>query len=183
MDPVIIILLLFILFCLFMVYYTSHLKSKAKKELSKLKDDRQASLVMTLNHFNGLPIAENTPTQILSCPNEYEFLANNTSFKLDKNKIQDISITNDVEIQKSYSSSVGGAIGGAVLFGPLGAMIGGRAKEKTSRIINSYLIFTYLDNNEIKYIAFNCSNVFNANKFVKEFKQNGKNKISTTVNL
>ena len=161
-----------------MVYYTSHLKSKTKKELSKLKDDRHASLVMTLNHVNGLPIAENTITQIFSCPNEYEFLANNTSFKLDKSKVQDLSITNDVEIQKSYSSNVGGA----VLFGPLGAMIGGRAKEKTSRIINNYLIFTYSDNNEIKYIAFHCSSISNANKFIKEFRQNNHNK-STTVNL
>lgn len=183
MDPVIIVLFIFILFCLFMVYYTSHLKSKAKKELSNLKEEKQASLFMTLNHFNGLPIAENTITQIFSCPNEYEFLANNTSFKLDKNKVTDISITNDVEIQKSYSSSVGGAIGGAVLFGPLGAMIGGRAKEKTSRIINNYLIFTYLDNNEIKYIAFHCSSIVTANKFIKEFKQNSQNKTSTTVNL
>lgn len=183
MDPVIIVLLFFILFCLFMVYYTSHLKAKTKKKLSNLKNEKQASLVITLNHFNGLPIAENTITKIFSCPNEYEFLANNTSFKLDKNKVQDISITNDVEIQKSYSSSVGGAIGGAVLFGPLGAMIGGRSKEKTSRIINSYLIFTYSDNNEIKYIAFNCSNIYEANKFVKEFKQNNKNTKSTTVNL
>ena len=182
MDPVIIVLLVFIFFCLFMAYYTSHLKSKAKKELSNLKNERQASLVITLSHFNGLPIAENTMTQIFSCPNEYEFLANNTSFKLDKSKVQDISITNDVEIQKSYSSSVGGAIGGAVLFGPLGAMIGGRAKEKTSRIIRNYLIFTYSDNNEIKYIAFNCSSIKIANKFIKEFKQNNQNK-STTVNL
>ena len=182
MDPVIIVLLIFILFCLFMVYYTSHLKAKTKKELSKLKDDRHASLIMALNHFNGLPVAENTITQIFSCPNEYEFLANNTSFKLDKSKVQDISITNDVEIQKSYTSSVGGAIGGAVLFGPLGAMIGGRAKEKTSRTINNYLIFTYLDNNEIKYIAFHCSSISNANKFIKEFKQNNQNK-STIVNL
>ena len=60
MDPVIIVLLVFIFFCLFMAYYTSHLKSKAKKELSNLKNERQASLVITLSHFNGLPIAENT---------------------------------------------------------------------------------------------------------------------------
>ncbi len=183
MDPVVIILLIFIFFCLFMVYYTSHLKTKAKKEVSNLKNQRQASLFMALNHFNGLPIAENTLTQIFSCPNEYEFLANNTSFKLDKNKVTDISITNNVEIQKSYSSSVGGAVGGAVLFGPLGAMVGGRSKEKTSRIINNYLIFTYLDNNEIKYIAFHCSSVSIANKFIKEFKQNNQNTTSTTINL
>ncbi|MCI9015919.1 MAG: hypothetical protein HFJ53_01965 [Clostridia bacterium] len=157
--------------------------NKKLKKIENLKNQHQASLFMALNHFNGLSIAENTLTQIFSCPNEYEFWANNTSFKLEKNKVTDISITSNIDIQKSYSSSVGGTIGGAVLFGPLGAMIGGRTKEKTSRIINNYLIFSYLDNNEIKYIAFHCSSVFIANKFIKEFKKNNQNTTSTTINL
>lgn len=40
-------------------------------------------------------------------------------------------IKTDKEIQQQYVSSVGGAVGGAVLFGPLGAITGGRAKKKT----------------------------------------------------
>lgn len=182
MDPVVIVLSVFILFCLFMVYYTSHNQSKNKKNLSKLKDQKNASLFITLSHFYGLPIAENTLTQIFSCPNEYEFLANGNTFKLNKSKITDVTITNDVEIQKNNVSSIGGAIGGAILFGPIGAMIGGRSKEKTSKIVNSYLIFTFLDNNEIKYIAFNCTNDFKAQKIVKEFKQSNL-RAETTINL
>lgn len=182
MDPVVIVLLLFIIFCLFMVYYTSHKKSQAKKQLSNLKDEKNASIVITLLHFYGLPIAENIPVQIFSTPNDYEFSGANTSFKLDKNKVTDVTITTDVEIQKNNVSSIGGAVGGAILFGPIGAMIGGRSKEKTSKIVNSYLIFTFLDNNEIKYIAFNCTNNFQASKFVKEFKQNHTNE-KTIINL
>ena len=69
-----------------------------------------------------------------------------------------------------------------MLLGPVGAMIGGRAKEKTSKIIHSYLIFTFMDNGEIKYIAFNCTGDMNVYKFVKEF--NSKNhKKKTTINL
>ncbi len=182
MDPIVVILLVFILFCLFMIYYTSYQKSKIKKNLLNLKNERNATLFITLSHFYGLPIAENTITQIFSCSNEYEFLANNNSFKLAKEKVTDISITNDVDIQKNSVSSIGGAIGGAMLFGPVGAMIGGRAKEKTSKIIHSYLIFTFMDNGEIKYIAFNCTGDMNVYKFVKEF--NSKNhKKKTTINL
>ena len=96
--------------------------------------------------------------------------------------IADVAITNDVEIQKSNVSSIGGAIGGAVLFGPLGSMIGGRSKEKTSNIVTSYLVFTYLDHDEIKYISFNCTNDFKAMKFVKEFKQNNQ-KINSDIDL
>ena len=110
MDPVIIFFLIFISFCLFMIYYTSHQKSKIKKNILNLKNEKNATIFMTLSHFYGLPIAENTITQVLSCPNEYEFLANNNSFKLSKEKVTDISITNDVDIQKNNVSSIGSAI-------------------------------------------------------------------------
>lgn len=182
MDPVIVVLLIFILFCLVMVYYTSHQKSKIKKQIAISRDEKNATLFVTLSHFYGLPIAENITTQIFSCPNEYEFLANNNSFKLNKNKVTDVAITNDIEIQKNNVSSIGGAVGGALLFGPIGAMIGGRTKEKTSKIVNSYLIFTFLDNNEIKYVAFNCTGNTKAYKFVKEFKQY-HSQMSATINL
>lgn len=72
--------------------------------------------------------------------------------------------------------------GGAMLFGPVGAMIGGRSKQKTSKIIHSYLIFTFSDNDEIKYIAFNCTGNMKAYKFVKEFNSNSQEK-KTTINL
>lgn len=182
MDPVVVALLVFIAFCLFMVYYTSHKKSQAKKQITNLKKEKGATLFGTFTHFYGLPIAENILVQIFSSEDEYEFLAANTSFKLNKNKITDVSVTTDVEIQKSNVSSIGGAVGGAILFGPIGAMIGGRSKEKTSRVVNSYLIFTYMDDNEIKYVAFNCTGNIAAHKFVKEFKQNNP-KTNSTINL
>lgn len=72
--------------------------------------------------------------------------------------------------------------GGAMLFGPIGAMIGGRTKEKVSRTIHSYLIFTYTNNNEIKYIAFDCTGNRNVHKFIKEFNLNNHKK-KTTINL
>ena len=180
MDPVIIFFLIFIGFCLFMFFYTSSIKSKAKKNINKIKEEKNANLIISLTHFYGLPVAENTITQILSTPTEYEFIANNTSFKLRKQKVTDVTITTDVEIQKNNVSSIGGAIGGGLLFGPVGAMIGGRSKEKTSKIVNYYLIFTYFDNNEIKYLSFNCTNNLSAYKFTKEFnntKDNSTNNI------
>ena len=44
------------------------------------------------------------------------------------------------------------------MFGPLGAMIGGRVKEKKSKTINIYWIFTYTSENELKYIALDLTN-------------------------
>ena len=147
----IISLIIIIAFCAIIGSY-----NKKAKKVKKIKQDKNASLFITLLHYSGLPVAQNIYTKIFSKPNEYEFCANNMTFKLLKEKVTDVAITNDVEIQKSNVSSIGGAIGGAFLFGPLGSMIGGRSKEKTSNIVTSYLVFTYLDHDEIKYISFNC---------------------------
>lgn len=59
------------------------------------------------------------------------------------------------------------------MFGPLGAIIGGRAKTEKSKIASSYLIITYLNNQEeITYIGFDIGNNFSsATKLVKEFRE------------
>ena len=73
----------------------------------------------------------------------------------------------DVEIQKQYVSSVGGAVGGYMLFGGLGAMIGGRAKERETAKTEYYLIITYRKNDELAYISFKADNQWTAEKFVE----------------
>lgn len=161
------------------IAYSIDKRNKIKKKRKDERKEKNASLAITLPIFQGLPIAENTLCSILSCPTYYEFNANNTTFKLDKEKVQDVCIKTDREIQKNYVSSVGGAVGGAILFGPLGAIIGGRAKEKKNTTITSYLIFTYQKEQEIQYISFNATNSFAALKFVNEFKKNYTNKNST----
>lgn len=146
-------------------------------------NNKETMPTITLLHSKGLPIAENSVTQIFSYPDAYEFLANGNSFKLKKEKVTDISITTDIELQKTSVSSIGGAIGGGIVFGSIGAAIGGRSKEKTSRIINSYLVFTFLDYNEIKYLAFNCTGNLKANKFIKEFNKFNKNNSIKSIEL
>lgn len=156
--------------------------NKQAKIEKKVKQEKNASLFITLLHNKGLPVVQNVSTQIFSRPNEYEFCANNMTFILNKEKIIDVTMTNSVEIQKNNVSSFGGTVGGAMLLGPVGAMIGGRTKEKTSNVVTSYLVFTYLDNDEIKYISFDCTNNLKAIKFVKEFEKNNKKTISN-INL
>lgn len=104
-------------------------------------------------------------------------------FELEKNKITDMCIKTDREIEQQYVSSVGGAVGGAVLFGAVGAIIGGRAKKKTVKNeIHNYFIITY-QSPDIKYIGFEPIGyaTASANLYIDEFK---KNHISeTTVQL
>ena len=85
------------------------------------------------------------------------------------------------EIQREYNSSIGGAIGGAIAFGALGAMIGGRAKKKEIRTATTYLIVTYEKEDSINYIAFTTDqfNFKKAVRFKKLFEDKPKLDIKT----
>ncbi len=134
----------------------------------------------TMKHVSGLPLAANVKCTIRSYPDSFEFSSGSMKFVLEKSKITDVSIKTDWGIRKQYVSSAGGAVAGGMLFGPLGALIGGRTKNKASIEANGYLIITYISD-EIKYIAFNVGfKMTTAKKFVREFKRNASD---TTINL
>ena len=145
-------------------------KDKQKKEVHK-KDRQERMKTCTMKHVNGLPISENMNCTITSSDDKFIFSSGLMHFELDKSKITDLCIKTDREIQKQYVSSVGGAVGGAVLFGSVGAIIGGRAKKKTVKNeIHNYLIITY-QSPDIKYIGFEIGNaIASANFYVDEFK-------------
>ena len=131
------------------------------------------SVYTAFHHVNGLPIAENMLCEVFSYPNKLEFKTGTTSINLSKDKITDMCIKTDTEIEKQTVSSVGGAISGAALFGPVGAIIGGRAKTKDIKTVTSYLIITYNDNGNLKYIGFDIkNNPPSATKLINEFKKN-----------
>lgn len=141
------------------------------KKKKNINGELDSSLSICAKHMSGLPIAEGTFTYIYLCDDKIVFERNETTYNLPFEKINDITIKTDMEIQKAYVSSVGGAVGGAVLFGPLGAMVGGRAKEKKSTTINNYLIFAYNKEGNVDFISFDVTGVLKAQKFVQSFKK------------
>lgn len=178
---IIAILLLFVVFCFKMAITTSKIK-KAQKRYDKELKNQGVTCSVTLAHVNGLGIPENTFCNIYSYPERIEVKANGTQFNLDKSKLNDVCLKTDVELQSQYVSSVGGAVGGAVLFGPLGAMIGGRAKKKENKIVHNYLIFTYSKDDTVKYIGFDATKaVSEAMNFVNEFRTNNMSSSRNTI--
>lgn len=139
----------------------------------KEKNNFEGIIIYTaFHHVNGLPIPENVLCEVFSYPDRIDFKSGTTEIKLPKEKITDISIKTDTEIQQQLVSSAGGAIAGAMLFGSLGAIIGGRVKTKKVKTTTNYLIITYKSENELKYIGFDIqNNPPSADKLVKEFQK------------
>lgn len=144
-------------------------KGKSKEEKAKVKSERMSTT--QAKHFAGLSLAEGTNCMIRHNPDGFVFTAGGNTFNLSDDKITDMCIKTDAEIQRQYVSSVGGAVGGAVLFGPIGAMIGGRAKEKRTTNLTHYLIITYLKDGQVAYVCFEVYEIAKIQKWINDFRQ------------
>ena len=136
-------------------------KSKAQRaanwvEKNKQKNQQalQRGVSVQVNHVSGLAVAENVLCDIECDETMVSISASGAVFKIPMERVTIFEIFTNVEIQKHYVSSVGGAVGGAVLFGPLGAMVGGRAKQKETKTTTSYLIINYKKENEVLSVSF-----------------------------
>lgn len=184
MNPIILLfLLVIVVFCIFMIIKTSQLQKQRKKALKELKAKGLTQQLITL-HTYGLPIADGVACTIQAYRDRIEFYSGTTNITLSKDKITDMCVKTETDIQQQYVSSVGGAVGGAVLFGPIGAMIGGRAKKKTSRTVTYYLIITYNKaDTSLSYLCFDVSGCFSqAYKMVADFHKTNTND-STHIEL
>ncbi len=159
------------------LYRNSKYYYRKKQEEDKQKE--RAVKTLSAAHQAGLPLAVGAACTIIKENGKFLILAGGNEFSLKKEKITDICVKTDVEIQTQYVSSAGGAVAGGMLFGPLGAMVGGRAKQKNTSTVEYYLIFTYRSNsNEICYASFRiCADlkslgIKKAREWEKEFKTN-----------
>lgn len=114
-----------------LINYFQKLKShETKSSLEANKTDAldsKENINFEFHVLAGLNVPENTNCIIELNNDKFNFVVNGVNFSLPINKITDISIKTDKEIQKQYVSSIGGAVAGAALFGSLGAMV--RAEE------------------------------------------------------
>jgi len=150
---------------------------KNKQSAQQKLASKGASVMVTLPHTAGLPVPEKTPCELFYCDGHIEINGNGIQFTLDFSKIHDICIKTSTEIHKQLVSSAGGAIGGARLFGTLGALIFGRVKERQITNTRHYLIFTYSkDSGDIDYIGFEVEHQNRyVNYFVDEFSKRPQN--------
>lgn len=170
---IIVVLLFLVIFCLRMATITSRIKKQGKQLRQNKINELNSQLDGEFFHTVGLSLPEKAKCHVYLCNDKIVIEGNGITFNLSRNKITDISLKTDKEISKAYVSSSGGAVGGALLFGPLGALIGGRVKEKKDITTTTYLIFTYDKEGHPEYIAFDVGvNAIKAIKFTEYFIKN-----------
>ena len=127
-----------------------------KKKLKALQKKLGAIDSATFTHIAGLPFADGAECNVLLDNEEYIFERTGTLVHLPFAKVQDVACKTKKEIQNNYVSSIGGAIGGAYLFGPIGAMIGGRTKKIPNVKTEKFFMIAYEKDGETAYVAFDC---------------------------
>lgn len=152
-------------------------KRKIRSDIEQKINELNPKVFVSIAHIEGLPVPSGSNSQIYYCDDKIVIDSNNSSFIIDINKVQDISIKTDREIEKHIVSSTGRAIVGGMMFGIAGAAIGGRAKTKKTEIVTSNLIITYIDTNEeLKCIIFNALHTPKCHEMVKQFEKIEKEK-------
>jgi hypothetical protein len=180
---VFVVCLVLFVFSVRMAIITSKAKKQRKINTNNKMAELGAYLKGTYKHIVGLSLPENIFCNVYLCNEKVVIEGNGVTFNLSKEKITDVCIKTETEIQQQYVSSIGGAVAGGVLFGPLGAIVGGRTKKKRDKKITQFLIYTYEKDNTIDYISFEIVELgFNALKFVEDFKKNNINN-SKEINL
>jgi len=139
-----------------------------KKEAAEMQSKGIKNRLYSVKHVYGLPCPEDTRVTIEAYKDRISFSANNVNYDLPYGRINDVCMKTDFEIRTQTTSSAGGAVAGAMLFGPLGAAIGGRTKSTNYFDAKDYLIFTYTDKTgKIAYMGFQISMKKDAKLFIE----------------
>ncbi|HMM05826.1 MAG TPA: hypothetical protein PKD52_04055 [Clostridiales bacterium] len=139
-----------------------------KKNDLGLKD---TTLRITGTHVCGLPFAENTLCNVSAYQDHISFKSDSVNIHLSVSKLIGASIKSEAEVKSQYVSSVGGAIAGGLLLGSLGAVVGGRAKEKKHTTLSQFLVFTYQNESGVQNIIINVTGSYSkAGKIVDYYK-------------
>ncbi len=156
-------------------------KNKKKKEVTAIQSQQQPKAIdanpkdmirgkMKAVHIEGLSMAANVNCILIFQRTILTVSGNGIDFELPYSRIFGMQTLKDSDIQNHYVSSVGGAIGGAFLFGTAGAMIGGRTKKKTTVTNTYYYVISYERDSEIKNLVFKVQNPSTARSFTGAVK-------------
>lgn len=133
------------------------------------KEKKYRRIKYKFNFVSGLPLMPGALCKVFSTTDKLIIEGQGTVFELNKESITSIAIEKNTTISTQALSSAGGAIAGAMVFGALGAAIGGRTTSRKVKSIKRYIVITYLDIEQcVKYIIFDYND--KGTYLVKDFK-------------
>lgn len=168
------------------IYLVKKFVPKEEKRTTLQTQKKRQPLIVPkykLQLVGGLNLPEGTTCSTMCYEDKISFSANGQDFSLLADKLIDVSVMTTKEIQKQYVSSIGGAVAGAMLLGPIGAILGGSAQQKSIRKNNKYLVFTYLSDEETKYVIFDVTSCAYVGNQIKSKYKYLKTKENVKVEL
>lgn len=148
-------------------------KKTAKKKTAKNKKAKPLAKG-NFDIVSGLPVPAGAKCKIELYPDLIKIESLGQLFTLDQRRIFNVSAVKRSQIQKQCVSSAGGAVAGAILFGAIGAAIGGGTKVVNLENVDRFLVFSYWaeDRKEAKQIVFAIKDGFGnrAGDFIYLFK-------------
>lgn len=145
--------------------------SKMKGEIIMFGKKVKNEMLALGDLVEGLPIPQSSDVSIKLTPGALTITGNGQEFEINFSKLMMIDIKSDVEMEKIIQQSAPGMVIGAVTFGVIGAMIGGRVKTKEKRVVNHFLIVSY-QSDEMKTIVIDATkDWYNAAALVDYFRK------------
>lgn len=158
-----------IIFIIVMLCMTGRKGRKFRKKLNQRAREVGAIDAACLEHVGGLPISEGKMCFCFLMPNAIMIEVNQSQYYIGSGQLTEVSVKTDVEVKEAYVSSAGGALAGGMMFGALGAAVGGRTKKKTSYNVHKFLMIGYVQNEDEKVNIACFKYTRAANIFVKAF--------------
>ena len=146
--------------------------SKTKGEIIMFGKKVRNEMLALGDLVEGLPIPQSSDVSIKMTPGALTITGSGQEFEIDASKLTLVDLKSDVEMEKIIQQSAPGMIIGAVTFGVIGAMIGGRVKTKGKKgLVNHFLIINY-QSDELKTIVIDATkDWYNAAALVDYFRK------------
>lgn len=154
-------------------------REKDKEEYLRALD---ALASAELQHLSGLPVTEGCMCTVGIGKDEFLFIRDEKHIYLPMEQVMDVAVKTEEEVRNYYVSDAGGAVAGGMLFGALGASIGGKPQKITEKWIQRFLLITYMEEDETKHICFACTaRAAEAQEIVKAWRSLPKQTVDMTL--